>query len=268
MSEFESGLETPGAATPAPESTPATPSASPAATPAIPAVTATPADDRSNWVPPHRLRETRDSAIREANQQWQQREAQVTARYQELERKFQALAGVTPPANPEVEQVRNQFGQLYPGLSKIEERAQDILGILDRANDLESQNSHYWTSYGRQTMDRLFEHASKELGSPLTDEGKRALHSAFTGFVSSSPATTERYANDPTLVEEFWKVFASSFISPARRAASATVAGRATSALPQDTPGGAPRATPAPKLDGLDERTAAAWTQYKAITNT
>jgi hypothetical protein len=111
-------------------------------------------------------------------------------------------------------------------------------------------------------MDRLFEQAQTSLGGPLTDEGKRTLHAAFTGFVSSSPELTARYINDPTIVQDFWKAFNSSFIDPARRMASATVANRAGTALPQDTPGGAPRATPGPKLESLDERVAAGWALY------
>jgi hypothetical protein len=147
----------------------------------------------------------------------------------------------------------------------MEQRAAELQGLLDRAGDLESQNSHYWQSYGRQSMDRLFEHAEKSLGAPLTDEGKRALHSSFVGFVSSSPDLTNRYANDPTLIGEFWKSFTSNFIDPARRVASATVVGRATnSALPQDSPSGAPRVGAPPRPADLDERAAQAWAHYQA----
>jgi hypothetical protein len=113
-------------------------------------------------------------------------------------------------------------------------------------------------------MDRLFDHASKELGSALTDEGKRALHSSFVGFVQSSPELTARYSNDPTLVDEFWNAFTSSFISPARRAASATVVGRAAGAgLPQDRGGAVPPVTPGPKPKDLDERVNAGWALYQ-----
>jgi hypothetical protein len=247
----------PAAATPAA-------SASPVATPqATPAPATGAAEDRSTWVPPYRLRETREAAVREAQTQFAQREAEYQARLNQIQSQLHALVGVQAPQNPEVDAVRSQFSQLYPGLTKIEERAQEIMGILDRAGDLESQNDHYWQSYGRQTMDRLFTHAAESLGTPLTDESKRQLHAAFTGFVSSSPELTARYANDPTLVQEFWKQFTSSFIDPVRRTASAAVVARAPGALPQDTPGGAPRGTPAPTPANMDERAAAAWTMYQ-----
>ena len=134
--------------------------------------------------------------------------------------------------------------------------------MLDRAGDFDSQNQHYWQTYGRQTMDSLFKHAQETIGAPLSDEARRVLHSSFVGFVQSSPELTSRYASDPTIVDDFWKAFSSSFIDPSRRSATATVAGRAVAALPQDTPGGAPRATPGPVPANLDERAASAWALY------
>ena len=259
-----------GSAAPTPSAQPSTPVAATPATPQTQPATPTPAptEDRSNWVPSYRVRESREAAIREAQQGFAQKEAQYQQRLEQIQSQLHALVGIAPSQNPEVEAVRQQFGQLYPGLSKMEERANDIMGVIERAGDLESQNQHYWQSYGRQNMDRLFTHASESLGSPLTDEGKRALHSAFTGFVSSSPELTARYANDPTLVDEFWRAFTSSFIDPARRAASATVATRTNAAIPQDTPGGAPRLPVPPKPANLDERVAQGWAQYEQMKKT
>ena len=252
----------------APPSAPTTPAA---ATPAAPAPqSATPAVPQApaigaheGYVPSYRIRETREAALREAQAQFSTREAAVRAEADNYRRQVLALTGVTPPANPEIQAVRNQFGELYPGLSKLEERAAQLEQLLERSGDLQSQSDHYWTSYGRQTMDRLFEHAQTSLGSPLTEEGKSALHSAFTGFVSSSPELTARYANDPTLVEDFWKAFTSNFIDPARRAASANVVGRANVNLPQDTSNGIPPTAPPPAFKSLDERVAAGWAQFQ-----
>lgn len=247
----------PAAATPAAPAAPVA-AATPQATPQVPATGAP-----EGYVPSYRLRETREAAAREAQQTYA---AQIEAARRETEQyrnQLHALVGVQPPANPEEAAVRGQFGQLYPGLSKIEERAQQIMELLDRAGDLESQTSHYWKTYGQQTMDRLFNSAQATIGSPLSDDAKRVLHSSFVGFVQSSPELTERYANDPTIVEDFWKAFSSNFIDPSRRAATATVAGRAVTALPQDTPGGAPVVSQGPKPANLDERAANAWALYQ-----
>lgn len=263
----ELGLGTPaGVETPAPA---AAPIAAPAVTaPAIPqAAPQAPASGaptpEPGWIK-QRLDETRASTTRQLQADFQRREAEHVARYQAMERKLQVLAGVVQPPNPEETAVRGQFGQLYPGLSKIEERAQQIMELLDRSGDLESQNTHYWQSYGRQTMDRLFTHAQESLGAPLTEDGKRQLHSAFVGFVQSTPENQSRYTSDPSLVQDFWKQFTSSFIDPVRRTAAAGVAARAAQpGLPQDTPSGAPRAAGAPPLGNLEDRVNAAWATYE-----
>ena len=262
---FESG--TPAEATPSAPAPVAAIPATPAPQPATPVAAQPPATGggpgREDWVPSYRVRETREAAIREANTAFATREAAIRAEADGYKAQLHRLVGVTPPQNPEVSAVRDQFGQLYPGLSKIEERAQQIMEMLDRSGDMESQNSHYWQTYGRQTMDNVFKSVSESLGSPLTDEGKRALHSSFVGFVQSSPEMTARYQNDPTLVADFVKAFTSNFIDPARRAASATVSGRAATMLPQDTPSGAVRVTPGPQPANLDERAASAWALYQ-----
>lgn len=250
----------------APATVPAT-SGTPAPQQATPAVTSQPSATGGvpeGYVPSFRIRETREAAQREAASQFAAREAEIRAEIDQWKSKAQALAGFAPQPDPTVQTVKSQFASLYPGLAKIEEKAAQLDQLLERANDLESQNNHYWQSYGRQTMDRLFEKASESLGAPLNDEAKRALHSSFTGFVQSSPELMERYANDPTLIEDFWKAFTSSFIDPARRVATAGVVGRAAAGatLPQDTPGGVPRATPAPQPQNLDERASAAWQLY------
>jgi hypothetical protein len=266
MSEEVNVGSTPAEATPsAPASTPATPgvSAQSVATPQAPQVPAT--EDRSNWVPPHRIRETREAAIREYSQRANQEIAQAREEARRYQQQVHALTGVTPPQNPEIQAVRDQFGGLYPGLSKLEAKAAQLEALLEQAGNIESQTEHYWQSYGRQTMDRVFELAEKSLGSALNDEGKRHLHSSFVGWVQSSPENSARYANDPTIVNDFWNQFTSTFIDPARRAASAQVAGRAAAVqgLPNNDPSGAVATSQPAKFQSLDDRAAAGWQRYK-----
>ena len=253
--------------TTAPASPVATPQVTPvAATPATPAAAPTAApEDRSNWVPPHRLRETREAAVREAQRTFAEQQAQASAHVQQLERQLQALVGVTPKQQTEADGIRNQFGQIFPGLAALEQRAQDLMQLVERAGEFDSQNTHYWDSHGRQTMNRLYSVASESMGVQLTDDAKRNLHASFVGYVQSSPEAYERYLNDPGLVEDFWKAFTSSFIDPVRRTATATVAGRAPVALPRDLPGGVPSPAPAPKPANMDERVSQMWSGYNAI---
>lgn len=258
-----------GAPTPAPSAaapTPAAPTAAPAAaTP--PAATPPPATPGGGdgLVPSYRLREIREAEQRRYSEALASERAQWEAKYNQIQSQLHALVGVRPPENPEVDAVRQQFASLFPRLAALEEKGEDVLGLLERAGDYEAQTEHHWQTYGRQTMDRLFEHAQSSMGGPLTEEAKRMLHTAFTGFVSSSPEMTARYAQDPSIVEDFWKGFTSGFIDPVRRTAAAGVAARVPGAIPQDTPGGAPRATPAPAPQNQDERAAMAWTRYNQL---
>lgn len=266
-----------GAATPTPAAAPAPAAATGSQSPAAPAPqAATPPAAQApatgapeGWVPSYRIRETREAAVREARADFDREMAGIRAEAERYKSQLHSLVGVTPPKDPEVQGVRDQFGKLYPGLQSLEEKAEQLQALIERAGDLETQNQHYWQSYGRQTMDRLFEHASKSLGAPLTDEGKRSLHSSFVGFVQSSPELQSRYSTDPSLVEEFWQAFTSSFIDPARRVAAANVSGRAGgTAIPQDRGGAIAPVTPGPKPANLDERAAQAWAKYQQDART
>ena len=262
------GSTTPADATPsapAPAAIPQDPAAAITATPSMAPQAPARSGAPEGYVPSYRIRETREAALREAQSEFSRKEVEYQAKMQQIQSQLHALVGLTPSnQNPEIDAIRQQFNQLYPGLSKLEAKAQDLLSMTDRSQDLEAQNNHYWQTYGRQQMDRLFKHAEESLGSGLTDEGKRQLHSSFVGFIQSSPELSDRYANDPTIVEEFWKQFTSSFIDPVRRSAAATVQGRAPQALPQDTSSGVPRSQPVPQHANLDDRVSAGWQVYQS----
>ena len=99
----------------------------------------------------------------------------------------------------------------------------------------------------------------------MSDEGKRALHAAFAGYVQSNPEYQQRYIDDPSIVDEFWKTLSSTLVDPARRATAVATASRVPGALPQDTPAGLPGPTaPAPQPHGLDERAKLAFQMFQA----
>lgn len=261
-----------GQNTPAPSDSGAAPVAAPA-TPAAPPVAATPNPQAAppsattppveGWVPSYRVRETREAALREAQTQWASREAELRAEAQRYQEQLRALVGVQPPQNPQVDAIRQQFSQLYPGLSQLEARAEALQSLIEKAQGLEAQQQHYWQSYGRQNLDRLFGMAQETYGQALSDEAKRHLHASFLGFVQSSPEMEARYETDPSIVQDFWKAFSANFVDPARRASQAAAAARVPGALPQDAPSGAPRSTPPEKPANLDDRVSTAWLQYQ-----
>lgn len=260
------GGGSPAAAIPAAPAAPATVGASapqvatPPGSPA-PAIGGAP----EGMVPSYRLREAREAAERQASDRYNAQIAQIRGEADRYKTQLQALVGVQAPQNPQEDAIKSQFYTLFPRLKEIEASHDQLQQIMSDAQLLRQQNEHYWTSYARTAMDRLYAHAQESLGSPLTDEGKRALHNAFTGFVSSSPELTARFEQDPSLVEEFWKMFTSSFVDPVRRSSTATVAGRTNVALPQDTPSGAPRVQGAPQPKNLDDRADAAWQLFNTL---
>jgi hypothetical protein len=215
------------------------------------------------WVPSWRLRETRENVLKEARGFFETKEQEFKRREEELQSKIAALAGFGPKPNPEVTAVRDQFGNLYPGLSKLEQQADTILQLLEKAGEMESSTSHYWQSYGQGAVNKLFSSAEKDLGAPLSDEAKHTLYSSFEGYIRSSPELTNMYASDPTFPEKYWKAFSSSFIDPVRRVSAASAQTRAGVPVPQDTPASAPRVGQPQKPGSLDERVNQSWTAYQ-----
>lgn len=250
----------------------------PAVQPAIPAVTpqpatsvetqpeATPPGGRpqgQGMVPSYRIREASEAGYRRAQQEAAQRLAAIQAEAERYKQQLHSLVGVTPQQDPEVDAIRQQFSRLYPGLAQLEQKAKDLEALLGRAGELEQSTNHYWDTHARQSVERLYSLAEDSLGMPLNEEAKRQLHTSFVGFVQSSPEMHERYSNDPTIVEDFWKAFTSSFIDPIRRTAVTQTVQRVPQGLPQDTPAGMPGVQSAPKPANLDERVAQGWAAYQ-----
>lgn len=254
----------PAEATPsAPAATPTpSPSALPVATPQATPAAAIPAapEDRSNWVPPHRIREIREGMQR----QFAQQQAQVQAQIEQYQSQVRALTGMTPPPNPEVESIKTQFFQVFPQAQGLFEKAEQVDKYIERMGELESAVDYIWRNHGRQAIDRVFKQAEESIGAPLNDEGRRALHAAFSGWIQSVDPSGERYVSDPGIVDEFWKTLSSTLVDPARRAAAANVQNRVPGALPQDTPAGVPAPPQAPKPANIDERVAQGWAAFQA----
>lgn len=249
-----SGQTAPQGATPPGTSTGGQPGSQPGATSGAPG---------EGWVPSYRLRQQREAYERQVAE----REAHIRAEYErrldETNQKLRVLAGFGDQPNPEVEAVKQQFAQLYPGLARLDDSAVErLLQMAERAGDFEQQNDHYWQSYGQQRVSQLFEMAEKDIGTPLTEQGKARLHSALVGYVQSSPEAQVAYARDPNFVAEFWKAWSSDFIEPVRRVSSASAQGRAGQPVVQDIPGQI-RTQPAQQPGNIDERLSMGWNSYQ-----
>lgn len=245
----------PQGATPPATPTGAQPGSQPAATSGAPG---------EGWVPPHRLRETREQVERQARAYVERLQAEHQAKIAEYENKVRALAGFGPQPDPEVETVKSQIAELFPQLKTLSpEKVEAILQLAERAGDLEQQNDHYWQTYGQRAVDNLYSMAEKDLGQELSQDAKFQLHQSLVGYVQSSPETMRAYTTDPNFIPNFWKAWSSNFIEPARRVAAASAQGRAGLPVPQDIPGQI-RTTPMQKPSNLDERLALGWAGYNS----
>lgn len=259
---------TPGAATPAPvavqtPSAPITPQPAIAAPPVPQPTPVAPSEDRSNWVPPHRLREQSTRF----EQQLSQERARYQAETEALNKRVQALAGLTPPADAEYDGVKNQFKQIFPELSEIGSQAEAIKELISLKDELRAAMQHQWASHNRNAMDRLFKNAETTYGNPLNDDAKRSLGSAFIGYLNTNPEAYERYQQDPSVVDEYWSAFTDRFIDPVRRQSTVATMNRIPAAIPLDAPSGGVPTSQAVKPANQDERLALALATYKAKSN-
>lgn len=184
-----------------------------------------------------------------------------------MESQIRSLVGVGPQENPEVEQIRQQFLTIFPEYKDLREMVDDLKKLRANSGNMEFMEKQYWNSHGQSSVDRLFSQVEAAIGTPLTPEGKQFLHTSFIGHVQSSPENINRYSTDPRFVDEFVRQFTSSIVDNVRRQATATVAGRIPSGLPQDRPSGAPQMGAAPQPQNLDERSAMAWAAFNAAKN-
>jgi hypothetical protein len=214
----------------APASTPA-PSGAPAAVapgaPAAVAPLATPAakrfdyaEDRGNWVPPHRIRET------------SQRAQQLERDLDYERRRVAALSGVPAPAqaeDPNDASIKQELFRLFPQLKGLMEHGEKLIGLKDLDMDaLQSPQTHYWESLGHQTLNALHVQAKETLGGgDLTPRAKQVLNTSFSQFVNSDDDLKQRYASqDPGLITEFLKEFNDGILSPYRQSITRAAAPR------------------------------------------
>jgi hypothetical protein len=197
------------------------------------------AEDRSNWVPPHRLREESTRA-REAAARVQQYERDLHYERQRVA----ALSGVQPPpapTDPENEIIRAQFLKIFPEyakLAKLADRA-DQLAAFDPSQVMSAQDQQY-EIMGNQALARLNERAQELFGGELGPLAKQSLEMTFGAWVHANPELHSRYAmQDPKLFDDFFTLYRKEMVDPHRRQSTLSTAprDRAVPRLPRSGPG-------------------------------
>jgi hypothetical protein len=186
-------------------------------------------EDRSNWVPNHRI--TEETRKRQ----------EAEARYQESQRRVAALSGVQlpDPNADKVAQSREALMTLFPQLRKFEHLTDEQLDrvlqtpeYVERANANDVQN---WTRHGRQQLGVLHSDIATALNQDtLTDDQKTDVGESFKSWFKATvakeleatggeqSATLQRYEDgDVTLINEFSKRYIAAWVTPARRQVTA-----------------------------------------------
>ena len=195
-----------------PQATPASPAPAAPTAPAQPSFTYE--EDRSNWVPSHRIRE--ESQARQRLERELQYERQRVA----------ALSGVQPPAEPVSQadaELQREFFATFPKLAKLQEKADKLDALLERLDGFDptsvaTAQDHYFEQMGVQTLTRLDSLAESEIGGTLSPFAQQMLHNNFGVWVADHPAKIQRYERqDPKLLSDFITEYRTGILDPFRR---------------------------------------------------
>lgn len=225
-------------------------------------------EDRSKWIPPHRLTEVSTKA------------QQAESRAQQLQTQLQALVGATPadPKTQEAETIKAQFFELFPGMKSLAQLSPEQLQqLLDAPKQVGAANefvSRSWQRHGKQQLTSLVAAVSDAVGSDLSDRAQGRLKAAFTDTIEREAQKAQetgeisdlfqRYIDgDETLVEEFAKEWAEDYFVPARRTVASQEIRRTTHKVPNSTGRGQVTTAPRQEFKTLDERLDYAAKLYK-----
>lgn len=212
-------------------------------------------EDRSDWIPPHRLSETS-----RARQTAEQERDRLKADLEERDRKIQALAGVTPKdaKTAEAEEIRAAILNLVPEIGLLKGLTQDQLGeILEAARSARNTSNASWERHAIGMFNDLYTEAATAMhADTLTEKQQGRLQTAYwqeaqqalnvrqaqlqrgeretletTGQDNDFIARHER--GDKALVKEFVKDYLNDWYEPARRTVTAENARRNMRPVPR-----------------------------------
>jgi len=206
-------------------------------------------EDRSKWIPPHRLTEV--------SQKQQTAETRATALSTELEQAKQriaALAGVNPqdPQAMKSQQVKDAFEAMFPHLKPLLSMTAEQIEALTKTPEATQRQSQaelrQWQRHGNQQMTAVYTDVAESMGiDKLDDDQKADLKDSFTSWLKNKAnaelqasggrdsATITRYEEgDAALLKEFVTSYTKRWVEPARRTATANTFPR-TRAVPSST---------------------------------
>lgn len=150
-------------------------------------------------------------------------------------RQVAALTGVQmpkPPANPEHEQIKQQFFEIFPqfkavadlDLDKLSKLTQFDFEALQRANQQTSEQ--IWASHGQRAA-QTFEAKVKELYGEIEPKQVQRIINAFVAEASEDADLRRRYeVGDFSVIDEWLGDWSKGLIDPIRKAATQPTPGQ------------------------------------------
>lgn len=220
-----------------------------AGAPPTPAKQFTFAEDRGNWIPPHRLSEVATRA------------GQYELRAKQLEAMIAAGTGVKlPPSlqSPEDQQAaaaREELTRIFPELALLEKlkgMLPQLEEALPRLPDVLASGEQYWATQGYRTVQTLQDEVAKIYGvasKDLTPLQQQTIGNSFLNWLQGDSTLAQRYSRgDASIVQEFVTEWRNAFFEPARRVGQGGNGG-----LPPANPAlrGRSDLPPAPRASGI-----------------
>lgn len=186
-------------------------------------------EDRSKWIPPHRLseettaRRTADTQLAEANRKLAAYRAEA------------GIAGPVDAAATKKAEVEAAFNEMFPHLTKESQEKRDA--ALARADAVEAQQ---WKRHGTTQLNAVYTQVADALGAEsLNADQKSDLQESFANWLRSTcakelqasggteSATLTAYEEgDAKVLGEFVKRYTANWVEPARRKVTAQTLGR------------------------------------------
>ncbi len=207
-------------------------------------------EDRSKWIPNHRLSEetTKRTAAEKKIQE-------LEAAHTEAQRRIAVLAGVNPqdPDAAEMEEIRSQFSRLRPDLAKLDDsKIERLLQIADKFDEIEGSVQANWDAHGKRSFKHVTDKVETAIGGELTERQRTKLNDALVLTLYNNPELKARYdQGDTALLDDFASEWIEDWFEPARRQATAQVVNRGQKPMPNGRGAGVTVSTK-PKVDVND----------------
>lgn len=171
------------------------------------------AEDRSAWVPPHRMREVTE------------RIRVMEGALSNYQGRVRALMGIAEPEDPRQVELKNAMKQMFPGLApfidnpKLHEQLQN--GQFSGRESLDGFQSAYWNRHAVETVNEAVAEYAKAAGVDAGRLGPQAVQQMarqIQTFIGNDPERRQAYeTRNPNFMRAFISDLTGFFVNPLRQ---------------------------------------------------